>query len=317
MRFLLDAAEAGFFPGVILYLTYWYPSRRRAKIVALFMSAIPLAGLLGNPLSGWIMNAFSGASGLQGWQWMFVIEAVKAVLAGVVVVFPLDSNIVSAKWLAEAEKGSLSEEITADALHGKKGPHSVLEIIKNGHIWVLCLTYFALTMGQYGLTFRMPTLIDTTGVRGNLKVGLLSAIPFLCAIVAMNLCGRSSDRLRERRWHLIVPAMVAALSSTVVASYAHNTTLSIIFLSLAAAGVLSCTPLFWSLPTAFLSGIAAAVGTAVINSVGNLAGFVSLSLIGYLKDATHSTGTGMYMLSAILLLGAVTVWSIPSKLVNH
>jgi nitrate/nitrite transporter NarK len=172
-------------------------------------------------------------------------------------------------------------------------------------------------MGQYGLTFWMPTLINTTGVKGSLNIGLLSAIPFLCAIVAMNLCGRSSDALRERRWHLIVPAAAGAIGFTVAASYAHDTTVSLVFLSLAAAGVLTCTPQFWSLPTALLSGTAAAAGIAVINSVGNLAGFVSPSLIGYLKDATHSNEYGMYALAVILVGSAVLVWLIPPKLVNR
>ncbi|BDB29637.1 MFS transporter [Cupriavidus sp. TA19] len=317
MRFLLGLAEAGFYPGVILYLTYWYPAHRRAKIVAVFMSAIPVAGIFGNPLSGWIMDAFQNTHGLAGWQWMFLIEAVPALLAGIAVIFFLDNGISQAKWLNDTEKQLLAREVAADAQHGKKGPHSVSEVFKDGRIWAMCLIYFAFVMGQYGLTFWMPTLVKATGINGNLNIGLLSAIPFICAVVAMNLCGRSADARRERRWHLIVPAAIGAIGFTVAASYTQNVVVSIAFLSLAAAGVLTCAPLFWSLPTAFLSGTAAAAGIAVINSVGNLAGFASPYLIGYLKDLTHSTQSGMYVLAGMLILGAFLVWRTPAQLVNR
>lgn len=317
MRFLLGLAEAGFYPGVILYLTYWFPAHRRAKIVAVFMSAIPVAGIFGNPLSGWIMDAFQGSNGMHGWQWMFVLEAIPAILVGVAVIFFLDNSIAKAKWLTAEEKRYLTREVEADTQHSEKGPHSVAAVFKDGRIWLMCLIYFAFVMGQYGLTFWMPTLVKATGVKGNLNIGLLSAIPFICAIIAMNFCGRSADAKRERRWHLIVPALIGAVGFTVAASFSENVVVSIIFLSLAAGGVLTCAPLFWSLPTAFLSGTGAAAGIAVINSVGNLAGFVSPYMIGYLKDLTHSTQFGMYVLAGMLVLGAALVWRTPAKLVNR
>jgi len=317
LRFLLGVAEAGFYPGVILYLTHWYPAHRRARIIAVFMSAIPVAGIFGNPLSGWIMDGFHGVSSLQGWQWMFIIEAIPAVLVGVMVLFYLDNGIQQARWLAPDEKRLLLREVERDQAHGAKGPHSVAAVFRDARVWWMALIYFAFVMGQYALTFWLPTLVKATGVRGNLNIGLLSAIPFLCAIVAMNLFGRSADRRQERRWHLIVPAMMGAVGFTVAASYTQNTAVSLAFLSLAAAGVLTCAPLFWSLPTAFLSGTAAAAGIAAINSVGNLAGFVSPYLIGYLKDLTGSTQVGMYVLAAALVLGAIGVWLTPKKLVNR
>lgn len=316
MRFLLGIAEAGFYPGVILYLTYWYPSHRRARIVAVFMSAIPVAGIFGNPLSGWIMDAFHGAGAMAGWQWMFVIEAVPAVLVGLLVLVYLDNGIRSAKWLSEPEKQYLEREIAADR-KGTESEHSIGTIFRDRRVWAMCLIYFCFVMGQYGLTFWMPTLVKATGVKGNFHVGLLSAIPFVCAIVAMNLLGRSADARRERRWHLVVPALLGAVGFVVAASFAENTVVSIAALSLAAAGVLSCAPLFWSLPTAFMSGAAAAVGIAAINSVGNLAGFVSPYLVGALKDATHSTQTGMYVLAAMLVVGAIAVLRTPARLVNR
>ena len=317
MRFLLGLAEAGFYPGVILYLTYWFPAHRRGKIVAVFMSAIPVAGIFGNPLSGWIMDSFHGVNGLHGWQWMFIIEAVPALLVGLAVIFVLDNSIAKAKWLTDDEKRLLASEVATDAHHTRQGPHSVSAVFKDSRVWWMCLIYFTFVMGQYALTFWLPTLVKTTGVTGNLNIGLLSAIPFVCAIIAMNLCGRSADTRRERRWHLIVPALVGAVGFTVAASYTQNTVVSIAFLSLAAAGVLTCAPLFWSLPTAFLSGTGAAAGIAVINSVGNLAGFVSPYLIGYLKDLTHSTQIGMYVLAGTLVVGAFAVWRTPAQLVNR
>ncbi len=318
LRFLLGVAEAGFYPGVILYLTYWYPAHRRARIIAVFMSAIPVAGIFGNPLSGWIMDAFHGTHGLSGWQWMFLIEAIPAVLVGIMVLLYLDNGIQQARWLTAEEKALLQREVEADnAQGGAHGPHSVAGVFRDMRVWWMALIYFAFVMGQYALTFWMPTLVKATGVQGNFQIGLLSAIPFLCAIVVMNLLGRSADARRERRWHLIVPALMGAVGFTVAASYTQNTVVALTFLSLAAAGVLTCAPLFWSLPTAFLSGTAAAAGIAAINSVGNLAGFASPYLIGYLKDLTGSTQIGMYVLSAVLVLGAIGVWLVPKKLVNR
>ncbi|MER9235292.1 MFS transporter [Mesorhizobium sp. M0622] len=314
LRFLLGVAEAGFYPGIILFLTYWYPSHRRAKIIAVFMSAIPISGIFGNPLSGWIMDSFHGDSGLAGWQWMFLIEAVPAVLLGIAVFFFLDNGIRDAKWLSEAEKRVLEEEIEREERHKEKA-HSVGGVFRDGRIWLMCLIYFCFVMGQYGLTFWMPTLVKATGVTGNLNIGLISAIPFICAVVTMNLFGRSADWHRERRWHLVVPALLGAVGF-IVAATSSNPTIAIAFLSLAAAGAITCAPLFWSLPTAFLGGTGAAAGIALINSVGNLAGFASPYLVGYLKDLTGTTHVAMYALAAILVAGAILVLTTPAKLVN-
>lgn len=319
MRFLLGLAEAGFYPGVILYLTYWYPANRRAKMIALFMSGIPVAGMLGNPLSGWIMDAFHDYGGMRGWQWMFLIEALPALLIGIVTVFVLKNGIDQAPWLDANEKRVLKRNIEEDARQaGASGTgHSLGAVFKDSRVWWMCMIYFCFVTGQYALTFWMPTLVKTSGVTGNLNIGLLSAIPFICAIVVMNFLGHSADARRERRWHLIVPALMGAVGFAIAASYTHNTVVAIAALSLAAAGVLTCAPLFWSLPTAFLSGLAAASGIAVVNSVGNLAGFVAPYMVGYLTDLTHSTQSSMYVLSGMLVLGAGLVWLTPAKLVNR
>ncbi len=316
LRFLLGVAEAGFYPGILLYLTYWYPSHRYAKVVAIFVTAIPVSGILGNPLSGWIMDHVHGFAGLHGWQWMFLLEAIPAVGLGLLVLRFLDNGIRSAHWLTEDEKQVLERAIVRNEA-GKHGPHSVGSAFADPRLWLLCLIYFTFVAGQYGLTFWMPTLISATGITGNLRIGFLSAIPYLVAIVAMVLVGRSADAHRERRWHLVVPAVGGAIGFVVAAVMAQNPYVAITFLSLAAAGVLTCTPLFWSLPTAFLKDSGAAAGIAGINAIGNLAGFASPVLVGYLKDATHDNRTGMYTLAATLILGALAVLRIRPALVNR
>ncbi|MCJ2038753.1 MFS transporter [Methylobacterium sp. J-059] len=316
MRFLLGLAEAGFYPGVILYTTAWFPAHRRAKVIAVFMAAIPVSGIFGNPLSGWIMDAFNGAHGLAGWQWMFVIEAVPAVLVGIAVFFYLDNRASEAKWLTDPEKAVIERDIAADNVGKETSPHSIATVFRNGRVWFMSFIYFCFVTGQYGLTFWMPTLVKATGVQGNLNIGLISAIPFLFAVFVMILLGRSADRMRERRWHLIVPALCGAVGF-VVAATAGSTVIAIMALSIAAGGVLTCAPLFWSMPTAFLSGAGAAAGIALINSVGNLAGFASPYVIGALKDYSGNTATGMYALAAMLVLGSVATFVTPKRLVNR
>ncbi|GJD77733.1 MFS transporter [Methylobacterium gregans] len=316
MRFLLGLAEAGFYPGVILYVTSWFPSHRRARVIAVFMSAIPVSGIFGNPLSGWIMDAFNGAYGLSGWQWMFVIEAIPAVIVGAAVFLYLDNKPADAAWLSEAEKAVIERDIAAEHEGKTESPHSIATVFRNGRIWFMSLIYFAFVTGQYGLTFWMPTIVKASGIQGNLNIGLVSAIPFLFAVFVMILLGRSADRLRERRWHLIVPALLGSVGFIVAAS-TGNTVIAIAALSVAAGGVLTCAPLFWSLPTAFLAGTGAAAGIALINSVGNLAGFASPYVIGALRDSTGSTAAGMYALAAMLVIGAVCVFVTPKRLVNR
>ncbi|MFS7873346.1 MULTISPECIES: MFS transporter [Streptomyces] len=316
LRFLLGAAEAGFYPGVILYCTYWFPSHRRARVIAMFMSAIPVAGIFGNPLSGWIMDSFQGVNGWQGWQWMFLLEAVPALLVGVLTLFYLDDGVRDAKWLTDEEKAVVERAVAEDGAH--RTVHGrVLDAFREPRVWLMCLIYFCFVMGQYALTFWMPTFVESTGIDGNLAIGVLSAVPFLAALVAMNLFGRSADKRRERRWHLVVPSLMGAVGFSLSAVWNGSTVLSLTALSVAAAGVLTCAPLFWSLPTAFLGGTAAAAGLAIINSVGNLAGFVSPYMIGALKDATGSASIPMYVLALTLVVGAAAVLTTKKQVVNR
>jgi D-galactonate transporter len=316
MRFLLGMAEAGFFPGIILYLTYWYPAERRARMVATFMAAIPVSGVIGGPLSGWVMERFAGVNGWTGWQWMFLIEAVPAVLMGIAVLLYLDNGIRHAKWLNEDEKRVLEQRIAEDG-KDKVEHASMGAIFADRRLWVMALIYFCCVMGQYGLTFWMPTLVKSAGVTGVFNIGMFTAIPYSVAVVAMLFFGRRADKHRERRWHLVVPMLLGAVGLVGSALAGGSTGIAVAFLALAAAGVLTSSPLFWSLPTAFLSGTSAAAGIAAINSVGNLAGFVSPYLIGWLKDLTHNTNLGMYVLAGVLVAGAAVVLTVPARLVNR
>ncbi|MFC9461611.1 MFS transporter [Streptomyces sp. NPDC056983] len=316
LRFLLGAAEAGFYPGVILYCTYWFPSARRARVIAMFMSAIPVAGIFGNPLSGWIMDVFEGTGGWNGWQWLFLIEALPAIAVGVVTLFYLDNSVRDAKWLSDDEKSVIERAIARDTKHHSEHGKT-WDAFRDPKVWLMCLIYFFFVMGQYALTFWMPTFVESTGIKGGVAIGALSAVPYLAALVAMNLFGRSADKRRERRWHLVIPSLMGAVGFSLAASWTGSTALSLVALSIAAAGVLTCAPLFWSLPTAFLSGTAAAAGLAVINSVGNLAGFVSPYMIGSLKDATDSTAIPMYVLALGLVIGAAAVLVTKKSVVNR
>ncbi len=317
LRFLLGVAEAGFYPGIILYLTYWYPSDRRARIVALFMTAIPISGMLGGPLSGWIMQSLHGAHGLRGWQAMFLIEAIPSLIMGIAVLLYLDNGIRKAKWLSEEEKTVLEHNIEHGRRHIVEHP-SIGAMFADRRVWLMCFIYFCCVMGQYGITFWLPTLIKSAGATSVLEIGLLTAIPYTVTVIAMVLFGRSADRARERRWHLAIPMVLggAGLVGSTVAG-THHLGVAVACLTVASAGIITSAPLFWSLPTAFLTGVAAAAGIATINSVGNLAGFVSPYVIGWLKDLTQSTVSGMYVLAAVLVIGALTVLSVPKRMVNR
>jgi len=314
LRFLLGAAEAGFFPGIILYLTYWYPNARRGRMTTMFMVAIPLSGLVGGPLSGWILSAFSnGAAGLAGWQWLYLIEGIPSVVVGIWVLFFLDDKIHKAKWLTDGEKAVLTRNIEAEEQVKEDPPISAAMALPR--VWMMALTYFAFVMGLYGVGFWLPTIIKSIGVSNPLQIGLLSAIPNLFAIGGMILISRSSDRLRERRWHLFIPAFIAALG-LVWSTQASGVAAAMTALTIANIGICTVLPLFWSQPTAILSGTAAAAGIALINSVGNLAGFASPYLVGWLKESTGTTNSGMYLLAISLVIGGLIALSQPAKLVN-
>ncbi|MEK6422721.1 MAG: MFS transporter [Burkholderia gladioli] len=315
MRFLLGIAEAGFFPGVILYLTYWYPANRRGRMTTFFMTAIALSGVIGGPVSGYILKSFHGANGWAGWQWLFLIEGIPSIIVGVLVLIWLEDRIAGASWLTDQEKALLSRNVEAEEALKDDAP--IGRVLASPRVWLMALIYFSFVMGLYGVGFWLPTIIKSTGVTDSFAIGLLSAIPYAAAVVGMILIARSADRRRERRWHVAIPAALGAIGLLLSVAWANQTALAMVGLTLATIGILTTLPLFWSLPTAFLGGTAAAAGIALVNSIGNLAGFLSPYMIGWLKQATGSNSAGMVMLAAFLVLGGLLALSVPKALVNR
>ncbi|HAV5499330.1 TPA: MFS transporter [Acinetobacter baumannii] len=316
LRFLLGVAEAGLAPGLLLYLTYWFPSYRRARMTVLWFIAIPISGMIGGPLSGLIMDRMSGVHGWFGWQWMFVIEAIPTVLVGLLVLAVLKDSVQEANWLTQDEKNLVKQELAQDNQH-KEGHASVKEFIADKRLWLLAGIYFCVVMGQYAITFWLPTLIRNSGISDNWHIGLLTSLPYMCAIVVMILAGRSGDHFQERRWHLIIPMCAGAIALTFATLFASNLTFSLICLCIAASGVLTASSLFWMLPTNFLGGVSAAAGIAAVNSFANLAGFCSPYLIGWVTTNTGSNAIGMFLITAVLIFGASLVLRVPAKLVNR
>lgn len=316
LRFLLGVAEAGLAPGLLLYLTYWFPSYRRARMTVLWFIAIPISGMIGGPLSGLIMDRMSGLHGWFGWQWMFVIEAIPTVVVGLLVLAVLKDSVQDANWLTQDEKNLVKQELAQDNQH-KEGHASVKEFIADKRLWLLAGIYFCVVMGQYAITFWLPTLIRNSGISDNWHIGLLTSLPYMCAIVVMILAGRSGDHFQERRWHLIIPMCAGAIALTFATLFTSNLTLSLICLCIAASGVLTASSLFWMLPTNFLGGVSAAAGIAAVNSFANLAGFCSPYLIGWITTNTGSNAIGMFLITAVLIFGASLVLRVPAKLVNR
>jgi D-galactonate transporter len=314
LRFLLGAAEAGFIPGILLYLTYWFPAQRRGRVMAIFLTGIPISGVIGGPVSGWILQTFHGKSGIDGWQWLFILEAIPAFLAGIVALFYLTDDVPHARWLSEPEKRLLSAAVKEEA--GKKEHHSIKDAFSEPKVWLLAVTYALFLMGLYGVSFWLPTLIKAAGVKSALDVGLLTAIPYGAGTVAMIWTSHESDKKRERRWHLAIPGFLGALGLVLSTFFAHNTVLAMAALTLGAAGVCTTVSQFWNLPGAFLGGAAAAAGIAFVNSVGNISGFVAPSMVGWVKDATGTTNSALIVIAACMTLASLLVFRVPARLVN-
>ena len=315
LRFLLGVAEAGFAPGVILYLTYWFPSARRAKALSIFFMAIPLAGIVGGPLSGYIMHAFQGTHGLAGWKWLFILEALPSLILGFAILLYLDNGIAAAKWLTDEEKALLARNVASD--NAQKIAHvSIKSFIGDRRLWLMAAIYFCVVLGQYGLTFWLPTIIRKSGVADPLWVGIFTAIPYLCAIIALPLVGASADRHRERRLHLAIPMLIAAAGFATLPMLG-GVGASLVCVSVAAAGILASSSQFWSLPTALLGGMSAAAGIAAVNCFANLAGFFSPAIVGWLNDLTGKSTAGLIFISVAIVIGSGLVFLVPAKSVNR
>ena len=316
VRFLLGVAEAGFIPGVLLYLTYWFPAARRGRIVALFLAAIPMSSIIGGPLSGWILRAFSDVGGLSGWQWLFLLETIPSLAFGVATLFYLDDRVSAAHWLDTEEKRIVSAGVAAEA-KGKEAHSSFADAFRSGRVWVLGLAYFCFANGIYVISFWLPTLIKQKGVSDLVEIGFLTAVPYTVAIVAMIYVNVRADRTGERRWHTVVPCLLAGAGLMASAVQTDNLVLAMLALTLATAGTTTTLAAFWSLPSAFLGGAAAATGIALVNSLGNIAGFVSTSLVGWMTDLTGSTQSTLYFFGALMFVGGALVLTIPARLVNR
>jgi ACS family tartrate transporter-like MFS transporter len=304
LRFLLGAAEAGFFPGVILYLKAWFPASARARTVARFMTAGPLSGVVGGPVSGMLLNLHHRL-GLSGWQWLFLLEGLPAIVLGGVVLVYLTNRPEEANWLSDVQRNWLldtlrQEEHVAVAARGSDMRTALLSV----RTWMLVVLYFGLTMTSYGISMFLPKLIQSVSGVSNLVIGLLSAIPYVAAAVAMVLVGLHSDRTGERRWHVAVPAFAGALALG-VAAYSNSVVPLIAGISVALLGVFSIMGPFWAMPTSFLSGTAAAVGIALINSVGNLGGYFGPRIIGQVRTATGQYRGGLLVIGTAMAISGV------------
>ena len=305
LRFLLGAAEAGVFPGIILYLSYWFPARHRAGVTALFMAAAPVSTALGSPVSAALLE-MNGVLGLRGWQWLFILEAIPALILGVVVLFYLTDRPALARWLPEDERTWLVSTMDAEvAARSGHASHSPWRGLLDPRVLALSLVYFGTSAGLYTLGIWAPQIIKQLGV-SSMTVGLLNMVPPTISVVAMVIWARHSDRTLERSWHVVGPCLLASGGLVMAGSSATLVSL-VLALTFVNIGISSAKPPLWSLPTLFLSGPAAAAGIATINSIGNLGGFVGPSIIGWIKQRTGSFTGGLYVVAGFLLVSAAVI----------
>ncbi|TCK36888.1 sugar phosphate permease [Paraburkholderia sp. BL8N3] len=316
VRFFLGVAEAGFSPGIMLYLTYWFPAKKRGFALGVYYIAIPLAGVVGGPLSGWILSAFTHSTVMAAWQWLFLLEAIPALIAGFAVLGLMVDKPHHAKWLTDDEKWNVTQAIERE--DAAKTTHaSARDFLADRNIWKLSAVYFCQIIGLYGISFWLPSIIKDSGLTTVSLIGWLSAIPYLVAIPAIILTGMSADRFRSRRMHFSVALVIGAAGFAASGYVGHQPALAVIALCVAAAGILSALSLFWGMPSAFLAGTSAAAGIAGINCVGNLAGFVSPYMVGWLNVTTHDNRIGRYAVAAFMVIGAVMVRAISGRLADR
>lgn len=301
LRFFLGVFEAGFAPGFIYYLTLWYGRDRLARVMSIVMLAAPLGNILGAPLSTWIMTELAGLGGVKGWQWMFVIEGFPAVILGIIALKVIIDLPSQAKWLSEDEK-----KIHSNLVRSSDNSHTSFKVaLKDPRIYLMSFGYFCLISGIYAMSFWLPTIISESGVNDLMTIGFLSAIPYIAAIALMLILGYTSDLYNERRWHTCIPAFIAAICLAISTLFNENLVASLIFITVGTALIWGAYTVFWAIPSQYLHGIAAAGGIAVINTIGLLGGFVSPTLIGWLKSVTDSSNAGILAMAIIVGLGSI------------
>ncbi|MFC7418399.1 MFS transporter [Iodobacter arcticus] len=308
MRFLLGIFEAGFFPGIVLYLTYWYPAKRRAAVMSIFFAGVAVAGILGGLISGWIMRDMAGVLGMYGWQWMFIIEGSPALILAFVAYFYIDDRPAQATWLDAREQQQLTNNLVNDPHRAQSGlTHSFSSALSNPLVYQLAFVYFSLSCASLTLNFWMPIMIRDFGISNVLSISLYSAIPNAFAAVGVILIARHSDKHAERRKHFSVCVIGGALFLSLLTLHPTSLVLTLALLSAAAVLIFSGLPIFWAVPATYLSGTAAAGGIALISSIGMLSGIVSPWLVGQIKTRTGSMDNALYLLSVLLVMSAITM----------
>jgi MFS family permease len=308
LRGLLGAAEAGLFPGVLLYLTYWIPTERRAYFTVLFMFSIGVSGSIGGPLSGAIMRWLNGVVGLRGWQWLFLIDGLPSCVLGVVAYLVLSNDPSQAKWLTDSEKAVVLRDLEMDRKAKAKKAHSSFgRALRDHRFYLIACMAYALLASVGGVFLWLPTIIRDSGIKNIWDVGLMSAVPFVIAVIVQIGVARHSDKQVERRWHTAVPALAAAVGWVALPLFLKSPELMLLMLTLATTGSLAAMGPFWTMPSAILSGTAGAAGIALITTVGGFGGFISPIFVGWIASRTGSLVAGLYYFAAIMLLGAIAV----------
>lgn len=309
LRILLGIFEAGFAPGIILYLTYWYPARRMAAVMGIYMLAGPIGSILGSGVSAAIIAATDNIGGLAGWQWMFLIQGLPCVLLGYVFWKAMADRPADAPWLTEQEKSIVAKAI--DETAAKQTTHKFIDALREPSVYVMAAAYFGIMCGIYAVSFWLPTILKDNGIQSTFAIGMLTAIPYLLTIPAMILLSRSSDRHQERKWHAVVPSLVAAAGLTVAAFTASNFLLSFVALCIAVCAVWGAYTVFWAVPSQHFGGTAAVGGIAFINTIGILGGFVAPTIMGFVREATGSTQGGLLTMVGLLFMSIAALLFLP------
>jgi ACS family tartrate transporter-like MFS transporter len=310
LRFLLGAAEAGFFPGLLFYLTHWFPARERARAVALFMTATAMAGVIGAPISSAILQ-MHGVGGLHGWQWLFIIEGLPAVLLAPVVLRRLTERPADAMWLSAEQRDWLMREMAKEHAQTSGMTLTFRAAASSGRLWAMSAMYCCIVIAFYGVSFWLPQIVQATGTLSSATVILLTAIPYLAATIGLVVVGARSDAKGERRWHVAVPCLIGAAGFVLTALAPQTAVASLAMLSIAAFGIWGTLGPFWAMPTAFLRGTAAAGGIALVNSIGNVGGFVGPFAVGWVRQATGSFDAALLALAGVLVVAAAIAISLP------
>jgi len=307
LRFLLGAFEAGLYPGVILYLTYWFPTTRRAHMMGVFMTAIPVAGILGGPLSGWIMATAGGVGQLANWQWLFLLEGIPSIVMGILTLLVVVDEPGEARWLTERERQLVVTDLETDRRQSGSRKYGFTEALRIPQVWLLTVIYFCLVSANPTFGFWGPTIINGLGVKNNMMIGLLSAVPYIVSGIGIVWVGRHSDLTLERRYHCALSCLAAAAGLILIGVFENFPFLAFAALIIGVTGVLSAFAPFWQMPTTLLAGTAAAGGIALINSIGNLSGWLAPFAVGWFRDLTGKTSTGLYVVAGLEVVAATLI----------